>query len=133
MPVGSEWWGALHDALQANHKARERRQCLSAVSGGVPSGSVVKQVSHDLRRQCLSAVSGGVPEAVDAKAFTRKGRSPMPVGSEWWGAIEYNDVQCSLMDAGSPMPVGSEWWGARWILSSREDCMSLIVANACRQ
>ena len=60
MPVGSEWWGATYGVDLDYFIDENSRQCLSAVSGGVPSQL----------------------EQVDAKTFT----SPMPVGSEWWGA-----------------------------------------------
>ena len=86
MPVGSEWWGA---------------QITKQDNGSYSLES----------RQCLSAVSGGVPAVVDAEISDFVGRgSPMPVGSEWWGA----QMMETLSSSGnrSPMPVGSEWWGA---------------------
>ena len=61
MPVGSEWWGAKEWAdavLFCNYKSR---QCLSAVSGGVPA-MAMHNTTYDISL------------------------SPMPVGSEWWGA-----------------------------------------------
>ena len=83
MPVGSEWWGA--DATEQ---------------------LTVK--CNDKSRQCLSAVSGGVPSI----AFTSKGSKTLTL---------------------SPMPVGSEWWGASNGIYERKLESKDMVANACRQ
>ena len=39
--------------------------------------------------------------------------SPMPVGSEWWGATKGAEATRLHRNLMSPMPVGSEWWGAK--------------------
>ena len=57
----------------------------------------------------------------------------MPVGSEWWGATQWQRMGLSLLT--SPMPVGSEWWGAdgrKSMMVTLEEVAN-AVANACRQ
>ena len=47
-----------------------------------------------------------------ANDYLPKIESPMPVGSEWWGAPYILSGGRLIIEDPSPMPVGSEWWGA---------------------
>ena len=88
-------------------------------------------ISFDCR-QCLSAVSGGVPSLSKSVMIYLVDMSPMPVGSEWWGAFTRKGSKTITLSK-SPMPVGSEWWGAGSTPVEVFFFDYYQVAKACRQ
>ena len=131
MPVGSEWWGAYSLETTKGQVVLAGRQCLSAVSGGVPSLEEPKPITP-AKGSPMPVGSEWCGAKLWQKQYEqgRHKRSPMPVGSEWWGAMHNSRTMTLPQNHRSPMPVGSEWWGAT---KGAEAARLHRVANACRQ